>query len=56
MILIFLAATWVTIARLGIAEVGRVTMVIVLKAVNIPITGIWPIVIGDWFLDRYRTR
>ena len=39
----------------GIPEAGLVTMVIVLKAVNLPIDGIALILVIDWFLDRCRT-
>ena len=39
----------------GIPEAGLVTMVIVLKAVGLPIEGIGLILTIDWFLDRCRT-
>ena len=39
----------------GIPEAGLVTMVIVLKAVNLPLEGITLILAIDWFLDRCRT-
>ncbi len=55
MIVIFLTATLAAIGAAGIPEAGLVTMVIVLRAVNIPIEGISLILVIDWFLDRCRT-
>lgn len=55
LIVIFLTATSSAIGAAGIPEAGLVTMVIVLKAVNIPIEGISLILVIDWFLDRCRT-
>ncbi|WP_373481215.1 dicarboxylate/amino acid:cation symporter [Geminocystis sp.] len=55
MIVIFLTATLAAIGAAGIPEAGLVTMVIVLKAVDIPIEGISLILVIDWFLDRCRT-
>ncbi len=55
LIVIFLTATLAAIGAAGIPEAGLVTMVIVLKAVNIPVEGISLILIIDWFLDRCRT-
>ncbi|NCO74010.1 MAG: dicarboxylate/amino acid:cation symporter [Cyanobacteria bacterium] len=54
-IVIFLTATLAAIGAAGIPEAGLVTMVIVLKAVDIPIEGISLILVIDWFLDRCRT-
>ncbi len=55
MVVIFLTATLAAVGAAGIPEAGLVTMVIVLRAVNIPIEGISLILVIDWFLDRCRT-
>lgn len=55
MLVIFIAATIAGIGAAGIPEAGLVTMVIVLKAVDLPIEGISLILVIDWFLDRCRT-
>ncbi len=55
MIVIFLTATLAAIGTPGIPEAGLVTMVIVLRAVNIPVEGISMILLIDWFLNRCRT-
>lgn len=55
MVVIFLTATLAAVGAAGIPEAGLVTMVIVLRAVNLPIEGISLILVIDWFLDRCRT-
>ena len=54
-VVVFLTATLAAIGAAGIPEAGLVTMVIVLRAVDLPIEGITLILIIDWFLDRCRT-
>jgi Na+/H+-dicarboxylate symporter len=52
---IFITATLAAVGAAGIPEAGLVTMVIVLKAVGLPIEGIGLILTIDWLLDRFRT-
>jgi Na+/H+-dicarboxylate symporter len=52
---IFLTATFAAIGAAGIPEAGLVTMVIVLRAVDLPVEGIGLILTIDWLLDRFRT-
>ncbi|MBM4053238.1 MAG: dicarboxylate/amino acid:cation symporter [Planctomycetes bacterium] len=54
-IIIFVTATLASIGAAGIPEAGLITMVIVLKAVGLPIEGIGLILTIDWLLDRFRT-
>ena len=55
MVVVFLTATLAAIGAAGIPEAGLVTMVIVLRAVDLPVEGISLILVIDWFLDRCRT-
>ncbi|MGB8275614.1 MAG: dicarboxylate/amino acid:cation symporter [Alphaproteobacteria bacterium] len=52
---IFVTATLAAVGAPGIPEAGIVTMVIVLKAVGLPIEGVGLLLAVDWFLDRFRT-
>ncbi len=54
-IIVLLTATLAAMGTAGIPEAGLVTMVIVLKAVDLPIEGISLVLVVDWFLDRCRT-
>ncbi|MCF6148828.1 MAG: dicarboxylate/amino acid:cation symporter [Candidatus Kuenenia sp.] len=54
-VIIFVTATLAAIGAAGIPEAGLITMVIVLKAVGLPIEGIGLILTIDWLLDRFRT-
>ena len=54
-LIVLLTATLSAIGAAGIPEAGLVTMIIVLKAVDLPIEGVSLILVIDWFLDRCRT-
>lgn len=54
-IIVFITATLAAVGAAGIPEAGLVTMLIVLKAVGLPVENIALILTIDWFLDRCRT-
>ncbi len=54
-VLIFITATLAAVGAAGIPEAGLVTMVIVLRAVGLPLEGVGLILAVDWLLDRFRT-
>lgn len=55
MVIVFFTATLASVGAAGIPEAGLVTMVLVLKAVGLPVEGIGLILAIDWLLDRFRT-
>lgn len=52
---VFITATLTAIGAAGIPEAGLVTMIIVLRAVGLPVEGIALLLTIDWLLDRART-
>lgn len=55
LIIVFLISTLAAVGAAGIPEAGLVTIVIVLKAVHLPLEGVSLLLVVDWFLDRCRT-
>lgn len=55
MVVIFFTATLAATGAAGIPEAGLVTMVLVLKAVGLPLEGVGLLLAVDWLLDRFRT-
>ena len=53
--IIAITATLAAIGAAGIPEAGLITLLIVLRAVNLPIGFIGLILSVDWLLDRFRT-
>ncbi|MDZ7644074.1 MAG: dicarboxylate/amino acid:cation symporter [Woeseiaceae bacterium] len=54
-VLVFVTASLAAIGAAGIPEAGLVTMVVVLKAVGLPLEGVGLLLAVDWLLDRFRT-
>ena len=55
LLVVAITATLAAIGAAGIPEAGLVTMVMVLRAVDLPLEGVELILAVDWLLDRFRT-
>ncbi|MGM0576805.1 MAG: dicarboxylate/amino acid:cation symporter [Myxococcota bacterium] len=54
-VLVALTAAAVAIGAAGLPEAGLVTMVLVLRAVDLPLAGVELVLAVDWLLGRFRT-
>lgn len=53
--IVVLTSALAAMGAAGIPEAGLVTLLIVLKSVNLPLSGLELLLPVDWFLDRFRT-